>query len=194
MYASESDISDGRRGYKVGLYFTLSIVMIILIWSMVSELRWILFESGSGSRSDYDTCVLLVIGVTIAAAFSFFTLGQYGQKLSRECKLAGGTVNIEERVIVFFWAAFIGTILGMGFWDIVTMIHLAMIYGILSIWSIPVTVFDFGFWQMIIPVWGLVIIGIAKMGSVLILYALSVKNINRGTICDLAELKRGSVE
>jgi len=91
------------------------------------------------------------------------------------------------------WAIIIGMVLGMGFWDIVTEIHLAIEYGILNIWFIDVVVFDFGFWQMIIPVWGLVIIGVLKMGAVIILYALSIKNISRGTVCELAGFKKDAI-
>lgn len=194
MMASENDINNGRRGYKIGLYFSLSILFLIIIWSIISEIRWNLFSTPYGSLSYFDSWMIIgVIGSIIAFAFAFFTLGQYNTKLSRECKVMGGAFHAEERQIVAWWAIIIGSVLGMGCWDIVTMIHLALDYGILNIWNILVTVFDFGFWQMIFPVWALVVIGILKMGSVLFLYALAIKNIGRGTVCELAEFKKEAI-
>ncbi len=185
MLAGEEDIDRNRNGYKIGLYFSLVVLLLIVAWSILSELRWILFEA-SGWRPDYDYWVLVLVGVMAAFGFVAFTLGQYSKKLSKECAMLGGNIHLEERHLVFVWSLIIGTVLGMGFWDIVTIVHLAMDLGFFAIWNIPVTVYDFGVWQLIIPVWGLVIIGIVKMGAVIVFMAIALKNINRGTICDLA--------
>ncbi|HME55800.1 MAG TPA: hypothetical protein VKM55_26575 [Candidatus Lokiarchaeia archaeon] len=179
---------------KITLYFSLSIVAIIAIWSMISEARWMLFESGVGTLASYDSWMLIGVIVTIGfMIFSFFTLGQVASNLTKECDLPGKTVHMQEGQIILWWAIIIGMVLGMGFWDIVTEINLAVQYGLLNIWNMMVTVFDFGFWQLNLPVWGLVIIGIIKMGLVIILYVLATKNIRRGTVCDLAELKKDAI-
>jgi hypothetical protein len=194
MMASEEDIKSNRKGYKVGMYFTIPIIILIIIWSLISEIRWVLFSTPFGSLAYFDTWMLFgVIGMVVALGWSFFTFGQYSSKMVKECSLLGGALHLEERQIIMLWAIIIGMILGMGFWDIVTEIHLAIEYGILNIWFIDVIVFDFGFWQMIIPVWGLVIIGVLKMGAVIILYALSIKNISRGTVCELAGFKKDAI-
>lgn len=193
IYAGERKIKSSRKGYKVGLYFTLVIILLIVLWSVISQARWMLFESGTGARYHFDIYMLFgVIFVAISLGIAFFTFGQFSKGLSYECNIAGGIFHMEERQVIMVWAIIIGFVLGMGFWDIVTMINLALEYGILNIWSIPVTVYDFGSWQMIIPVWGLVIIGVVKMGAVLILYFFAIKNIRTGTVCEMAEFKKGA--
>lgn len=191
--AGEQDIKGNRRNYKVGMYLTLSIIMIIVVWSIISESRWLLFEAG-GDRSTFDLCMLFgVIASVVIAMASFFTLGQTVESYSKECSVLGGTFHIEERQIVLIWAIVIGSVLGMGFWDIVTMVNLSFVYGFLNIWTIDVVVYDFGFWQMVFPVWALVIIGVLKMGAVIILYVLAMKNIKRGTICSLAAMDKNAI-
>lgn len=194
LLAGADDIKETRGNYKVGMYFTLSIILIVAIWAFASEARWLIFDSGIGTRASFD--IWIVAGVIVTALgtmISFFVLGQMARGLSRECSVLGGTFHFEERQIIMIWAIVIGVVLGMGFWDIVTMINLAINYGILNIWLIDVTVFDFGFFQMIIPVWGLVIIGTIKMGAVMILYILAMKNMRRGTVCELANFDRNAI-
>jgi hypothetical protein len=138
----------------------------------------------------------MVIGVIVTVlltALSFFTLGQVASGMVKECDVLGGAIHMEERQIVFWWAVIIGMVLGMGFWDIITEINLAFQYGIINIWLIPVTVFDFGVFQMVIPVWELMIIGVAKMGAVIVLYIVAARNIHRGTVCELAGLDKGAI-
>jgi len=187
LLASGNDIENTRKNYKVGMYFSLAIILIIAIWTFASEARWLVFDSGVGTRANFDIWIVVgVIVTSMGTAVTFTVLGQMAKGLTRECDVLGGIIHLEERQLMMIWAIVIGSVLGMGFWDIVTIVHLAIDYGILNIWLIDVTVFDFGIWQMVIPVWGLTIIGVTKMTIVVVLYILAMKNMRRGTICELA--------
>lgn len=191
--AGEHDIKATRGNYKVGMYMLLSIIMLIVLWSIISEARWLLFNGGTLAEFDMSMLFGVIASVAITV-IAFFTLGQSLQSYSKECDVLGGYFHIEERQAVMIWALIIGMVLGMGFWDIVTEINLAIIYGIQNIWLINVVVFDFGpLGQMIFPVCALVIIGIVKMGAVAWLYMLASKNIKRGTICSLASLDKDAI-
>src|SRR5271157_4285370 len=87
---------------KITLYFSLSIVAIIAIWSMISEARWMLFESGVGTLASYDSWMLIGVIVTIGfMIFSFFTLGQVASNLTKECDLPLLHVNSFSRQVTF---------------------------------------------------------------------------------------------
>lgn len=188
LLAGAGDIKENRKNYKVGMYFSLVILLVVFVWIFLSQGRWMIFDSGIGSKASFDIWILTGIVTMMAAGMAFFLLGQMSKGFSRECDLLGGNIHLEERQLIMIWAVIIGFILGMGFWDIVTMVHLAINFGILNIWAIPVTFFDFGIIQLILPVWGLVIIAIVKMSAVIYLYALAIKNMRRGTVCELASL------
>jgi len=169
-------------------------VLIVALWAIISEVRWLMFDSGVGERFMFDMWMLGgVIFIALMIGLAFFTLGQFSSNWTKECAMLGGAIHLEERQIIAIWAAMIGFVLGMGFWDIVTEIHLALVYGIWNIWNIEVIVFDFWFWQMILPVWGLVIIGVIKMGAVIMLWILAIKNMRRGTICELASFNKSAI-
>ena len=194
LLAGERSVKGARPSYKVGMYFSLCVVLLVTIWTIASEIRWIMFDSGVGSRFYFDTWMVFgVIFMAVAAGFAFTTLGHFSSGWTKECAMLGGAIHLEERQVIAIWAAIIGMVLGMGFWDIVTEVHLSLVYGFMNIWNIEVIVLDFGFYQMIFPVWALVIIGVIKMGAVVILWVLAIKNMRRGTVCELAGLDKAAI-
>ena len=194
LLAGEKEIKAARPSYKVGMYFTLCIILLVALWAVISEVRWLMLDSGVGNRFMFDSWMVLgAVFIAVMTGLAFCTLGFFSSGWTKECAMLGGMIHLEERQIVAVWAAIIGVILGMGFWDIVTEINLAVVYGIMNIWNINVIVFDFGIWQMVLPVWAVAAVGTFKMGSVTAVWILAVKNVRRGTICELAGLDKSAV-
>ncbi len=194
MLTSESEIKSSRKNYKSRMYFTLSIVLTVLVWGIFSEIRWLFVETTSGDRFQFDMWILFgVILIIVMISISYLRLGQTTSNMKRECNVFGGSIHMEEQHVVFWLSIIIGFLWGMVFWDVVIGIHLIIDYGFFSIWTIDVIVYSFGFYDLVFTVWQLFIISTIKGLVALWMFLITVRNVKRGTMCEVAEFNKNAI-